>query len=66
MKAISPKNRLQPQWLTPKQFAEEVQFNVRTILDYIKKGFIPALKLGRVYRIHRSVLEGFKPATNAE
>lgn len=53
----------QPEWLTTKQFGELTQFDDRTIIENIKKGTIPALKFGREYRIHRSFLDQFKPAT---
>lgn len=44
-------------WLTPKQVAEELNFNVRTVLELIRKKQLHATHLGRQYRIPREELE---------
>ena len=60
MKIAKPKTSPTLEWLTPRQCGELVQMNERTIIDHIKKNKIPALKMGREYRIPVSFLEQFK------
>lgn len=44
---------------TPKQVAEILQINWRTVLNYIKSGKLKALKLGRGFRIEEKDLRAF-------
>lgn len=37
--------------ITPEQVAEILQINVLTVYNYIKKGKLEAIRLGRSYRI---------------
>src|SRR5437016_6001316 len=45
--------------LTTKQVAEEMKVNERRVLNWIKKGELVAIDLGRDYRIYRSDLNAF-------
>ena len=44
---------------TPKQIAEILQVNWRTVLNYIRRGQLKAVKLKRGYRIEEKDLRGF-------
>lgn len=43
--------------MTPEQVAEMLQINVLTVYNYIKKGKLSAIRLGRSYRITREDLD---------
>lgn len=50
---------MQEKILTPDQVAQILQVHPFTVLKFIKQGRLKASKLGRVYRIRESDLEGF-------
>jgi excisionase family DNA binding protein len=56
-------------YYTPKEVAERLKLRVQTIYDYIRKGRLPAVRLGNRCRIAASDLEAFldrrKGATSA-
>ena len=45
--------------LTPEQVAERLQVTERTVYEWLRRGTLPALKLGRLWRIRPEDLEGF-------
>ena len=45
--------------LTPEQVAERLQVTERTVYGWLRRGNLPALKLGRLWRIRPEDLEGF-------
>ena len=45
--------------LTPEQVAERLQVTERTVYAWLRRGNLPALKLGRLWRIRPEDLEGF-------
>ncbi len=50
---------MQEKILTPQQVAQILQVHQFTVLKFIKQGKLKASRLGRVYRIRESDLEGF-------
>jgi excisionase family DNA binding protein len=46
-------------YYTPKEVAERLKLRVQTIYDYIRKGRLPAVRLGNRCRIAGSDLEAF-------
>jgi excisionase family DNA binding protein len=46
-------------YYTPKEVAERLKLRVQTIYDYIRKGRLPAVRLGNRCRIAASDLEAF-------
>ena len=52
-----PKEESKPENLTVKESADLLKVSEQTILNYIKKGFIPAHKMGRIYLIKRTDIE---------
>lgn len=52
-----PKEEEKPENLTVKETAEVLKVSEQTVHSYIKKGFIPAQKLGRVLLIKRTDLD---------
>ena len=44
-------------FLTAQQVADELDIPVRTVFVYIKEGLIPAMQLGRTYRVSRQALD---------
>jgi excisionase family DNA binding protein len=56
-------------YYTPKEVADRLKLRVQTIYDYIRKGRLPAVRLGNRCRIAASDLEAFlerqKGATSA-
>jgi len=46
-------------YLTSEQVAEMLQVHQFTILKYLKKGILPGIKIGRMYRIKESEVEEF-------
>src|SRR5213596_2805207 len=45
--------------LTPEQVAERLQVTERTVYGWLRRGKLPALKLGRLWRIRPEDLEAF-------
>ena len=45
--------------LTPEQVAKRLQVTERTIYGWLRRGTLPALKLGRLWRIRPEDLEAF-------
>jgi excisionase family DNA binding protein len=45
--------------LTPEQVAERLQVTERTVYGWLRRGKMPALKLGRLWRIRPEDLEAF-------
>lgn len=56
---------MQEKILTPEQVAQILQVHPFTVLKFIKQGKLKASKLGRVYRIRESDLEGFLDQTSS-
>ncbi len=54
--------------LTPEQVAERLQVTVQTIYVWMRSGYLPSVKMGRLWRIHPDDLENFiksqKPREN--
>jgi excisionase family DNA binding protein len=46
-------------YYTPKEVAERLRLRVQTVYDYIRKGRLPAVRLGNRCRIAQSDLEAF-------
>lgn len=44
-------------YLTPKQFAEQVGVNIKTVYAAMKKGSVPFVRVGRTVRIPSAALE---------
>lgn len=57
---------MQEKILTPDQVAQILQVHPFTVLKFIKQGKLIASKLGRVYRIRESDLEGFLDNTSGK
>ena len=51
--------------LTPAQVAERLQITERTVYEWIRGGKLPALKLGRLWRIWPEDLEAFLEGARA-
>ena len=45
--------------LTPEQVAERLRVTERTVYSWLRRGKLPALKLGRLWRIRPDDLETF-------
>ena len=45
--------------LTPEQVAKRLQVTERTVYGWLRRGGLPALKLGRLWRIRPEDLEAF-------
>ena len=45
--------------VTPEQVAERLQVTERTVYGWLRRGKLPALKLGRLWRIRPDDLETF-------
>ncbi len=45
--------------LTVKEVAQELRVSERRVTDWIKRGVLPAIDLGKDYRIYRSDLDAF-------
>ena len=45
--------------LTPEQVAEGLQVTERTVYGWLRRGTLPALKLGRLWRVRPEDLEAF-------
>ena len=46
-------------FLTPQQIAQELQLNILTVYAYIRHNKLPAIRLGRTYRISRQDFNNF-------
>lgn len=56
---MTPKDHpLEPEWLSTREVAEILSVNTRVVLDMIKDGRLPAIQLGKGYRIKKSSLDG--------
>lgn len=44
-------------FLTPKELQRELQIGEKLCYRLLQEGFIPSVRIGGVYRIHRSQLE---------
>ena len=51
--------------LTPEQVAERLQVTERTVYGWLRRGKLPALKLGRLWRIRPQDLEAFLESARA-
>ncbi len=45
--------------LTPEQVAERLQITVQTIYTWMRSGYLPSVKMGRLWRIRPDDLEEF-------
>jgi excisionase family DNA binding protein len=45
--------------LTPEQVAERLQVTVQTIYTWMRSGYLPSVKMGRLWRIRPSDLDEF-------
>jgi excisionase family DNA binding protein len=45
--------------LTPEQVADRLQVTVQTIYTWIRSGYLPSIKVGRLWRIRPDDLEDF-------
>lgn len=45
--------------LTPEQVAERLQVTVQTIYTWMRSGYLPSVKMGRLWRIRPDDLENF-------
>jgi excisionase family DNA binding protein len=45
--------------LTPEQVAEKLQVAVQTIYTWMRSGYLPSVKMGRLWRIDPDDLEKF-------
>lgn len=52
-----PKEESKPENLTVKETAKILMVSEQSIHNYIKKGFLPAHKMGRIYLIKRTDIE---------
>ena len=52
--------------LTPEQVAERLQVTERTVYGWLRRGRLPALKLGRLWRIRPEDLEAFLERARAK
>lgn len=50
---------MQKEYLTVEQVATTLQVHWQSVLNYIKRGDLPAIRIGRGYRISREALEKF-------
>lgn len=48
-----------PRMLTPGEIAERLNLHPNTVRDYLKAGLLPAIKLGRVWRVEEKDLKEF-------
>ncbi len=52
-------------YYTPQEVAERLKLRVHTVYDYIRKGRLPAVRLGNRCRIAQADLEAFLARTGA-
>lgn len=45
--------------LTPDQVAERLQVSVQTIYTWMRSGYLPSVKMGRLWRVRPNDLEDF-------
>lgn len=55
-----------PDWLTPDEAADLLRVNRETIYNQIRRGALPATRMGRVYRIPRAAVKPADPGRLAE
>lgn len=48
-----------PKMLTPSEIAKRLNLHPNTVRDYLKAGILPAVKLGRVWRVEEEDLTEF-------
>ena len=48
-----------PRFLTAKEVATLLKLNILTVYEYIRRGSLPVVKLGRSYRVESSDLDNF-------
>ena len=53
-------------YLTVEQVAAKLQVSERTVLQWLRAGELPGRKLGRLWRIHPGVLDGFMRVGSAD
>lgn len=46
-------------FLTPEQVAEKLQVTIQTIYTWMRSGYLPSFKMGRLWRVRPSDLENF-------
>jgi excisionase family DNA binding protein len=56
----------QPQLLTVPQVAEEFQVTAQTIRNWIDQGVLPALRVGRAFRVRREDVDALLERASAE
>ena len=56
---ITMNNNVLSEFFTPQQIAMKLQLNVLTIYSYIRRNKLPAVKLGRTYRVSKIDLNNF-------
>lgn len=54
-----PGSVLEHEILTVEQAADYLQVHKMTLYRYIREGLLPAVKLGKMYRIYRKDVEAF-------
>lgn len=59
---VPPGPSLELEVLTVEQAAEYLQIHRATLYRYIREGLLPAVRLGKVYRLLRSDVEAFLQA----
>ena len=59
---VPPGPSLELEVLTVEQAAEYLQIHRATLYRYIREGLLPAVRLGKVYRLLRSDVEAFVQA----
>ena len=50
---------MEQSWWSAEQVAEELGLHVRTVRGYIRDGRLPAVRIGRQYRVARADLDAF-------
>ena len=50
---------MQEQLLTPQEVSDYLRVGLRTVYNWIKKGELPAIRLGKTYRIERTDFDHF-------
>lgn len=46
-------------FLTPEQVADKLQVTVQTIYTWMRSGYLPSIKMGRLWRIKPDEFENF-------
>jgi len=50
---------MQEQVMTPQEISEYLRVGIRTVYNWIKRGELPAIRLGKTYRIERTDFDRF-------